>query len=215
MNEHIAGYYDCSDYPREPITFSGIPIPLKPETILNAFTLASALAFDDNVEWPRAKRQYFAFRNRILRMDAEKNIAIAAYKAVIEKHKEFDAEKDVRIAELDKIATNQATNINYLDGLLQEKDARIAELEKVLDVEYVPKLKQRIAELEATTDEAKILLEQKDRRIVGLENRIAELEATVDRQGKLLEELFYGLEWTLDEQNVELMRKVEKELADV
>ena len=32
---------------------------------------------------------------------------------------------------------------------------------------------------------------------------------------ELLEELFYGLEWTLDEQNVELMRKVEKELADV
>ena len=43
------------------------------ETLLDAMTIAASLAFDENVNYPRADRQYLAFRERILRMDAERD----------------------------------------------------------------------------------------------------------------------------------------------
>lgn len=67
---------------------------------------------------------------------AEKDIAIAAYKAIVEKHKEFDAEKDARIAELlDKNMNKESEANKWREGyaqaskMLQDANARIAELE--------------------------------------------------------------------------------------
>ena len=61
----------------EQITFAGIPIPLTIPTILDAMVATAC----GNMNWKqarriRAKRQYRAFRARILRMDAEKDARI-------------------------------------------------------------------------------------------------------------------------------------------
>ena len=61
-----------------------------------------------------------------------------------------------------------------------------------------------------------IEITMKELRVICERTKITHSLEKENRQlRELLEELFYGLEWTLDEQNVELMRKVEKELADV
>ena len=57
------------------------------------------------------------------------------------------------------------------DRLQAEKDA----LMEALDIADA-----RIAELETTLDDARLMLEQRDKRAVGRENRIAELEALID-----------------------------------
>ena len=111
---------------------------MKPETILDAMEKALHYSYEnkyyhDRKNWNIRKRQYHAFRERILRMDAEK----------------------------DKIIGRIAIELHHKDAELWNKDQRIAELE---------------TEFRATTEVAKALFEQRDRRIVGLENRIAELE---------------------------------------
>jgi len=99
----------------EQITFAGIPIPLTIPTILDAMVATAC----GNMNWKqarriRAKRQYHAFRDRILRMDAEKEERIRYW---INVHND-----------------NLKMIINLVDSLQAErkqlaaKDARIAEM---------------------------------------------------------------------------------------
>ena len=87
-------------------------------------------------------------------------------------------------------------------------------------VHFPQEQEREIERLNEALAEAKILLEQRDRRIVGLENRIAELEATADRQLELLKEWHkillnkkrIGAQW--DSYYEAMLRRVEQELSD-
>jgi hypothetical protein len=116
MNEHIAGYYDCSDYPREPVTFCGIPIPLTMETILDALVKAEL----DRTDMRR--RQIAAFRSRILRMYAEKDSIIAYWEKNSNENAGILAAKDKRIAELEAELLNLAKQVHK-----HKKDRMIAD----------------------------------------------------------------------------------------
>ena len=79
------------------------------ETILNAMIMAiqtiieleERMVSDDKPEFRKATRQYRAFRDRILRMDAEKDEAIRLAKNYIRNTEQQLAEKDTKIAELE------------------------------------------------------------------------------------------------------------------
>ena len=85
----------------EQITFAGIPIPLTIPTILNAMVATAC----GNMNWKqarriRAKRQYRAFRARILRMDERKDILLAQWENINEVNTDRATQKDARIAEM-------------------------------------------------------------------------------------------------------------------
>ena len=123
---------------------------MKPETILDAMVKAVEGACDeDYFDWYRdeRRRQHTAFRARILRMDAEKELRIAELQLLNHEYIVLFAAKDARIAELEynadayekRIAEliddkwNLKDEIAYYKGTLAKKDTRIAELEEEVE----------------------------------------------------------------------------------
>ena len=109
----------------EQITFDGIPIPLTMKTILDAMVRTRLMLFDPDINLARAyirKRQYRAFRARIIRMYNVRGAHIDLLYKAEELRDEQVAEKAARIERWIDAA-------NQLQSEIDVKDTRIAELE--------------------------------------------------------------------------------------
>ncbi len=127
----------------EQVTFDGIPIPLTLETLVNA-TVEARIDEINSYKSGVRSRQYRAFRERILRVDAEKDEELNH----LRKYRNMELTRD-----LEKWSKKHLKKKDELAA----KDTRIAELEERREIIDVDKshlwninknLKQRIAELE-------------------------------------------------------------------
>lgn len=120
----------------EQVTFDGIPIPLTLATLLDAMIATaysqSEMAINLMDEAPylkRVDRQYTAFRERILRVDAEKDMHIELLKSSVS----LAHAKDARIAELEERREIIDVDKSHLWNINKNLKQRIAELEDMLD----------------------------------------------------------------------------------
>jgi hypothetical protein len=123
----------------EQVTFAGVPIPLKLETILDAlgYAMAERIIFSNDIYlFEKRHRQVEAFRERILRMDNRLNftigVALERGERILELEQQL-AEKDAKITLFNVCRDSYDTLLKQqieLDQQLAEKDARIAELER-------------------------------------------------------------------------------------
>jgi len=129
---------------------------MKPETILNGLIKAHMVINNREVAlnpdpkmirlFDKSARQYLAFRNRILKMFAEKDIEITSLveyvsddDVIFQKYEQLIEEKDQRIAELlDKNMNKESEANKWREGyakatrMLQYADVKIAELEDAI-----------------------------------------------------------------------------------
>ena len=93
------------------------------ETILDAMQFANDRYVHNPEMTLRRGRQYRAFRYRILRMDEEKDVAIAIHKILQSARELVIAEKDTKIDKLMDLAVvvdrlrKQRMNTDYLDAM--------------------------------------------------------------------------------------------------
>ncbi len=129
----------------------GIPYPLTLETILNALVLTQRLItqyveymsrdphssqWQDTVYYQGLRRKHTAFRERILRVDAEKEAAIERLRRNNQTFADAAVEgtdKDARIAEMEERREIIDVDKSHLWNINKNLKQRIAELEDMLD----------------------------------------------------------------------------------
>ena len=90
---------------------------MKTETILDAMAEAKyeRWASQGEFDHERRVRQYHTFRARILRMDADKNIALDAVTIHVGRLQKEILEKDIRIAGLEKLKKSHGFHIGMIE----------------------------------------------------------------------------------------------------
>ncbi len=114
---------------KEQVTFDGIPIPLTMETLVDVMEKADyekygSLMVDDSKLYGKRLRQVAAFRERILRVDAEKDKRIDILRAEYDYLFDGSKEMKARIADIEEHNTRLEEEVKKWKEFARNKETK-------------------------------------------------------------------------------------------